>query len=223
VFSVWRTAKRPSAARGYARAAALKDGVLTTDIGGAICLLSTVLYNVGLLGALEIVERHCHSVDSYGENRYFEPGRDAAIEFPYLDLRLRNPHAFPVWLGVRVDEQRVAAELRSPDAHAFAVTVAAEAEPVAPATVVEFDPYLPPGALVRRRQGLPGLRVSATRTVVDADGWERTERLPASYHRTSPEVWASGDRPSQRWQRAYDAPLGGHDAGDEHQRMGDPL
>src|SRR5690348_16220248 len=46
VFSVWRTAKRPTAQRGYARAAALKDGVLTTDVGGAICLLSTVLYNV---------------------------------------------------------------------------------------------------------------------------------------------------------------------------------
>jgi hypothetical protein len=223
VFSVWRTAKRPTARRGYASAAALKNGVLTTDTGGAICLLSTVLYNVGLLGALEIVERHCHSVDSYGENRYFELARDAAIEFPYLDLRLRNPHTFPVRLSVRVDDDCVAAELCSPVPHGFAVTISAQAEPVAPDMVVEFDPYLPPGTLVRRRRGVPGLRVESMRTVVGADGSERTEPLPDSYHRPSPEIWASGDRPSQRWQRAYDAPLGGRDAGDERQRMGDPL
>ena len=53
-FSVWRLAPRPTAARGYAVAAALKDRRLTSDVGGAICLLSTVLYNAGILTGLEV-------------------------------------------------------------------------------------------------------------------------------------------------------------------------
>ena len=219
VFSIWRIARRPTAARGYARAAALKRGTLTTDVGGAVCLLSTVLYNVGLLGALEVMERHCHSVDSYGENRYFELGRDAAIEFPYLDLRFRNPHPFPVRLAVQIESDRVVAELRSPVPHTFSVELSVEREVVAPPRIVTFDPYLPPGTLVHRGPGRPGLHITATRTVVFEDGSQRTQALPASFHRPSPEIWASGDRPSQRWQRAYDANPGGHDAGDERERL----
>ncbi len=68
-FSVWRLAGRPTRRAGYLPAAALKAGVLTSETGGAVCLLSTVLYNVALLGALEITERYCHSVDTYGERR----------------------------------------------------------------------------------------------------------------------------------------------------------
>ena len=41
-FSLWRLSGRPTAAAGYAPAAAIRSGVLTTDMGGSTCLLSTV-------------------------------------------------------------------------------------------------------------------------------------------------------------------------------------
>jgi vancomycin resistance protein VanW len=109
VFSVWNLAPAPNERHGYARAAALRDGVLTTEVGGAICLLSTVLYNAALLSGMEIVERHCHSVDSYGERRYFEIGRDAAIEYGYLDLRFLNPFQDTLQLRVEVTQAQVRA------------------------------------------------------------------------------------------------------------------
>jgi hypothetical protein len=90
VLSFWRCVGRPTRRSGYVEAAALRGGLLVEDVGGAICLASTVLYNIGLLSGLTIAERYCHSVDTYGERRYFELGRDAAVEFPYRDLRLRN-------------------------------------------------------------------------------------------------------------------------------------
>ncbi len=114
VFSLWRLAGRPSARRGYLPGAAIVNGRLVAETGGATCLLSTVLYNAGLLAALEVVERHAHSVDSYGEARYFEPGRDAAIEYGVLDLRFRNPHPFPVLLAIEADDERVRAAFRAP-------------------------------------------------------------------------------------------------------------
>ena len=123
VFSVWRLAAEPTARRGYARAAVVRGGVLGSEPGGSICLLSTVLYNVALLAGLEIVERHCHSLDYYAGRPYFELGRDAAIEYPYLDLRVRNPHAVGLVLNVAVTGERVEAVLHGSSAREFCVSI----------------------------------------------------------------------------------------------------
>ena len=192
-FSVWRLAPRPTAARGYAVAAALKDRRLTSDVGGAICLLSTVLYNAGILAGLDVTERHCHSVDSYGSGRYFELGRDAAIDFAYLDLRFRNPHDFPVRLSVDVDERRVAASFWSATPHGFTVSLAVS-EPILtqPPEQVVPDERLAPGARELRTPGLPGLRVATVRTTTFADGRVEVDRLPNSEHHAVPAIIAVG-------------------------------
>jgi len=122
-FSVWRLAPRPASNLGYGEAAALHGTTLTTDVGGAICLLATVLYNAGILAGLEVTERHCHVVDNYGEARYFELGRDAAIEFGYQDLRFRNPHAVALRLSMTVTGCVVSAEFSGPCPAPFSVDV----------------------------------------------------------------------------------------------------
>lgn len=109
-FSFWRCVQRATVRSGYAAAAALKDGVLVDDVGGAICLASTLLFNIGLLSGMAIDERWCHSVDSYGDARYFELGRDAAVEYAYRDLRLRNVFDAPMLLRAWVSADAVCAE-----------------------------------------------------------------------------------------------------------------
>ena len=126
VLSLWRRSGRPSTARGYLDGAAIVGGQLMTEAGGATCLLSTVLYNAGLLAALEIVERHAHSVDLYGEARYFELGRDATIDYGVLDLRFRNPHAWPVLLEISSDDAEVHAVFRAPRSDLPAVAIEVE-------------------------------------------------------------------------------------------------
>ncbi|MBI5283828.1 MAG: VanW family protein [Chloroflexi bacterium] len=110
VLSFWHCVGRPTRRSGYVEAAALRGGLLVEDIGGSICLASTALYNIGLLSGLTIVERYCHSVDTYGENRYFELGRDAAVEFPYRDLRLRNDLGVALLVRTSTSDGVVAAE-----------------------------------------------------------------------------------------------------------------
>lgn len=110
VLSFWHCVGRPTRRAGYVEAAALRGGLLVEDIGGSICLASTVLYNIGLLSGLTIVERYCHSVDTYGESRYFDLGRDAAVEFPYRDLRLRNDLGVPLLLGASTSDGVVRSE-----------------------------------------------------------------------------------------------------------------
>jgi len=102
-LSFWQCVGRPTAAAGYGKAAALKDGVLTSEVGGAICFVSTILYNAMLLSGMTISERFCHSVDSYGDARYFELGRDASVEYAYRDLRARNDLGAEVVLRASLD------------------------------------------------------------------------------------------------------------------------
>ena len=194
-FSIWKLAGRPTAARGYAAAAALKNRQLISETGGAVCLLSTVVYNVALLGAMEIVERRAHSVDSYGPRRYFELGRDAAIEFGYLDLRFRNPHAYPVLLTAEVTDEKVTVSLRSQRERDFAVELRV-GEPVcaAPPMKVVIDPSLAPGEERVIDPGLPGLTVRTWRLTTYADGRTLDEDLGISVHHAVPGAVARGPR-----------------------------
>ena len=124
-FSFWRCVGYPTAQAGYGAAAALKAGRLTTEIGGALCLASTLIYNVGLLSGMSIVERRCHSIDQYGAARYFELGRDAAVEFAYLDLRFRNDFSTPILLTTTIRPSAIVATARSAQDIALDVAIVA--------------------------------------------------------------------------------------------------
>jgi vancomycin resistance protein VanW len=128
LWSLWRLAGMPSRAKGYGEAAAIINGELTTAVGGATCLASSVIFNAALLAGLDVVERTQHSVDTYGERRYFDLGRDATIEYGYLDLRLANPHPVPVRLSVTVANHEVRARFQSPTPAAFRVAVTVDVD-----------------------------------------------------------------------------------------------
>jgi vancomycin resistance protein VanW len=166
IFSIWRLAPRPSRRQGYGEAAAFRNGKLVLETGGAICLLSTVVYNLALLGGLRVVERHSHSTDTYAEARYFELGRDAAIEFGYRDLRFSNPHDFPVLVQISQSDERLAASLQ------------AATSPPFEAAIETFEPELR-----QLEDGARVLRVKTLRTLQLPGGEEVTERLPDSTYR----------------------------------------
>jgi vancomycin resistance protein YoaR len=192
-FSIWRLAGRPSRASGYMRAAGLKDRKLVGDVGGSTCLMSTVLYNVALLGAMDVTERHCHSVDIYGEQRYFELGRDAAIEYGYLDLRFRNPLSCPVQMTVGVNGDDVWGELHSQHAHGFEVELLVDSPIVMPAPLrIVVDRRLRNNGQRVLEAGVSGLKVAVRRRVRNVDGGVFEEQLPGSLHHPLPTVIASG-------------------------------
>jgi vancomycin resistance protein VanW len=165
-FSIWRLAPRPTARGGYGEAAALRGNELLMEVGGAICLLSTVLYNVALLGGMRIIERHCHSLDSYGDARYFELGRDAAIEYGYRDLRFRNPHEFPLLLCIEQRDDAIEAGLYAAEPAAFEAQI----------FVSEPD-------LRELEGGEMAMRMRAFRSLHFANGETASDRLPDTLHR----------------------------------------
>ena len=91
-FSYNRRVRAWATEPGYWKAPVSYAGSMTLAVGGGVCQTSSTLYNAALLAGLEISERHPHTALP----RYVPPGRDAAVAYPGIDLRLKNPHPFPV-------------------------------------------------------------------------------------------------------------------------------
>jgi vancomycin resistance protein VanW len=122
-WSFWATIGRPTTARGYAAGRTIVDGVLTREAGGGLCQLSGLLYHLALVGGLEVVERHPHSLDLYHDQDRVTPlGADATVVWGYKDLRLRNPHPHAIALRIRLEDDVLTGAIAS-------------AEPLTPADV----------------------------------------------------------------------------------------
>lgn len=79
---------------GYLPATVIINGEFEQGIGGGLCQSSSTIYNAALLANMTIEERYCHQYQS----SYVPAGRDATIDYPYLDLKLSNPTDFPMYM-----------------------------------------------------------------------------------------------------------------------------
>ena len=91
--------------QGYRRAPVSYSGQLIDAWGGGVCQSSTTIYNAALVAGLEVPERHAHH---YAPS-YVEPGRDAAVAYPNIDLKIKNPYDVPVTLNATVSNGRIIA------------------------------------------------------------------------------------------------------------------
>ncbi len=129
-FSFNRAVGSWSSDSGYKRAPVSYDGELVPSWGGGVCQASTTLYNAALLAGLTPVERHRHRWVAH----YAAPGRDAAVAFSNIDLKLRNPFAWPVRLegALRGDlvEFRVVGRARGADTYRIEQRIESMSEPL---------------------------------------------------------------------------------------------
>jgi vancomycin resistance protein VanW len=113
-WSFWHRVGRPEASNGFLPGRNIVNGKLVALNGGGLCQLASMVYHLGLLGGLTVLERHPHSLDIYEEDQRFTPlGADATVVWGFKDLRLHNPHPFPVAFGFRVERNSLIGELRS--------------------------------------------------------------------------------------------------------------
>ena len=102
--SFWRVVGRPIERRGFQTGRAIVNDRLGADVGGGLCQVASLLYELGLRAGMPIVERHPHSRDLYTEGTRFTPlGLDAAIVWGFKDVRWTNPHAQDVALAFIVE------------------------------------------------------------------------------------------------------------------------
>lgn len=110
-FSFWQIALAPTAENGYREGAMFINHEVRTSLGGGLCQLTGLIYNLALLSGCEIIERHNHSIDAYGEDRYIPLGRDATVAYGKKNLRFRNPYDFPLAFELHVNEQQASGKV----------------------------------------------------------------------------------------------------------------
>lgn len=114
VFSYHWYVGRPTWLGGYRYGLQLRDEAPSKGIGGGSCQVTNLLYYLAVTAGLEIVERHRHGVDLFPDDHRTVPfGCGATVYYNYADLRLRNPHAFPVALHLFIRDGALHGEVRA--------------------------------------------------------------------------------------------------------------
>ncbi len=87
------------AKNGYKKATVISERKLDQGIGGGICQASTTIFQAGALANMDIIERHNH----YWASGYACAGEDATIDYPSLDLRMRNITDYQMFMECKVE------------------------------------------------------------------------------------------------------------------------
>ncbi len=102
----FNAATGPRIAPAYQDAGVLQAGRRVDGPGGGVCQVSSTLYWASFQAGLEIIERHPHGMVA----PYLPAGADATVSL-WQDLKLRNPFTHPVRLLMRVDGDRLVADI----------------------------------------------------------------------------------------------------------------
>lgn len=125
IFSLERVVGEPLADRGYLPGPVILNGQLRSSTGGGLCQISTTLFNAALLANLDILEKHNHSADIWGEQRMVDLGKDATYAYLRKDLIFRNPFKSAVKLQIEIldDCSGLRCRVWSPIANPYTVSI----------------------------------------------------------------------------------------------------
>jgi vancomycin resistance protein YoaR len=160
-------------AHGYRVAPVIAQGELVDGIGGGTCQISGTLHAAAFFAGLDILERVPHSRPS----SYIKLGLDAAVAYPAINLRLRNPFDRPVVLHQTVRDGVVRAEILGPRRTRTVTFFRRIDEVVAFDEVERETDDLGRGARVLAQRGVPGLKTTVVRLVREGAYAVRTERV----------------------------------------------
>ncbi|MCA9692334.1 MAG: VanW family protein, partial [Myxococcales bacterium] len=159
---------------GFRYAPGITQGELVDVVGGGICQVSSTLFGAAFFAGLEIVHARPHSRPS----SYVDMGLDSTVVYPTVDMKLKNPHPFPVVLHVAVSAGEIKVEVLGARRD-FKVAFEREIVEVLPfTTLVRNDDRLRTGTRTVSQQGKRGFKVIRRRKVYGAgddvrvDEWE---------------------------------------------------
>jgi vancomycin resistance protein YoaR len=185
-------------ANGYKMAPEIASGELVDGVGGGTCQIAGTLHGAAVFAGLDIVERHPHTRPSF----YIKMGLDAAVAYPTVTLKLRNPFDFPVVLHETVKDGMVRAEIlgkrRSRD-----VTFVRKIADVVPFEEKEVDdPKIPSGQRALAQRGIPGFKIVRYRIV--REGAQAIRERSQDVYPSTMQIWHRGSGPSDPSYRSHD-------------------
>ena len=181
VFSFNDTIGPITVAAGYADAAIIWGDRTAIGVGGGVCQVSTTIFRTAFDAGLPIEERHNHG---YVVSWYGQPGMDATIYTPYVDLRFRNDTAGHLLLQPDLDVETGTLAVNlfgTPTGRTVRISdpiISQVKEPADP--VYREDRTLEPGQVKLLESEKLGLTVIVDRHITE-NGNTRTERFVSVY------------------------------------------
>ncbi len=105
-FSIWKNVGRPTKRKGYLEGLVLKQGKITSGIGGGLCQLGNLLFWIFAHSPLTVTERYRHGFDVFPSvNRKVPFGAGATLSYNYIDLQVKNNtnNEFQILLYIKDD------------------------------------------------------------------------------------------------------------------------
>lgn len=116
IASFWRIIGKPSERNGFKTGRGIVNDQLQSDVGGGLCQIASLMYELGLRSGCDIVERFSHTRDLYTEANRFTPlGLDATVVWGFKDVRVRNATGRRLVLGFEIEGHTITGSVHSPD------------------------------------------------------------------------------------------------------------
>jgi vancomycin resistance protein YoaR len=170
-----------SVENGFEKSWEIFKGEMVEGIGGGTCQVASTFHAASFFAGLEVLERLPHSRPS----AYIPMGLDATVVYPDVDLKVRNPHPFPVVLHTKTTGAKLHVEILG-KTRAARVRFSREVTETLPyARKVEEDPTLTGKRVLVKQHGIQGYKVKRYRHFVFPDGTTKRQEWKDTYPPTT--------------------------------------
>jgi len=170
-----------SESNGFAKSWEIFKGEMVEGVGGGTCQAASTFHAAASFAGIDVLERLPHSRPS----AYIPMGLDSTVVYPGVDLKVRNPHPFPVVVHAKTDGNKLRVELlgkmRPVDVsfgRELVSTVAFKRK------IVE-EPTLSGKKVLVKQHGIKGYRIKRSRLLKYPDGTSKKEEATDFYPPTT--------------------------------------
>lgn len=160
-----------SEANGFKMAWEIFKGEMRPGWGGGTCQVASTFHAASFFGGLDILERLPHSRPS----AYIPMGLDSTVVYPVVDLKVKNPHPFPVVVHTKIGSNSLTIELLGKTKPADVVFGRDVVDIFPYVRKIDEEPWVKPGQAIKKQGGIRGYRVRRSRTLKYQDGTSKTE------------------------------------------------
>jgi vancomycin resistance protein YoaR len=170
-----------SESNGFAKSWEIFKGEMVEGVGGGTCQAASTFHAAAFFAGFDVLERLPHSRPS----AYIPMGLDSTVVFPSVDLKVRNPHPFPVVVHAKTDGNKLRIELLGkmrPVDVAFGRELVST---VAYKRKVVEEPTLSGKTVLVKQHGIKGYRIKRSRLLKYPDGTSKKEEATDFYPPTT--------------------------------------
>lgn len=174
--------------RGYRAGPTYAGNRLVTTVGGGVCKIATLLYNVVTFSDLKIIMRSAHSMTV----PYVPPGQDATVYYGARDFRFINNSGGPVLIWSQKSGDTLYMALYGTKKPPVVRWHHKLIETTPYWTLYEHNSSLQPGEEKVIAPGQDGCAVKSWVTVETPDGMVTSKKKGTSYYSASPRIIERG-------------------------------